>query len=411
MLFTYFLLFTSTQAQVLVETFAVGTQTGLHNYYGVRVILPQSYNYDVTIAGYVFDEGMGLNTDHPFSLTVTAGSTTAESAANFYETGPASGAQAQIASINYLYAGVSVLFEIASGILKFNSVSDVATVLNQLDTDYEAYNDNYESQYPNLTAEQLDDMDEQTGFDEFKPYRDFESLFAGFYSKRGEIENMEISWLANNFGGTDPDDVDLTFDDAENTIFNSTYSFKVGNDIYQLASDGMYLNGLLYADGMRFKKPANESLQGIYSNAVFLVNSSNSAIDAGPGCRTNKRLKKPFEPAGLNRKFELKVAINAIGVRNAVKAKVVHYRYKNGRWKKSRADLAVSIVGTTYYSNCYPRPTTSKVKPNNGGFLRKKRLKVTDSEVGGSIWWTQFGELTGSFATADGLSGALSLTW
>lgn len=67
--------------------------------------------------------------------------------------------------------------------------------------------------------------------------------------KRAELESIENTWLSNNFNGTDPDDVDLTFDDAENTIFNSSYSFKIGTDVYQLTSTGMYKNGILQDEG------------------------------------------------------------------------------------------------------------------------------------------------------------------
>jgi hypothetical protein len=69
------------QAQVTVEAIPADPQSGSHNYYfGVRVTLSQTYINNVTVNGYIYDEGGGSNTNNPFSLTVTAGNLTAETA-------------------------------------------------------------------------------------------------------------------------------------------------------------------------------------------------------------------------------------------------------------------------------------------------------------------------------------------
>ncbi len=167
-------------AQVTIEAFPMDPQTGQHNYFGVRASVPELQSNDVIVTGYIYDEGGAPNTNHPFTLTITAGDLTAETVATFYQTDPTANAAVVLGSITAYYAGVAITFDAANNRLKFNSTADVFTVINQLNADYETYNDNYEAQYPNLTAEQLDDMDEQNGFDEFKPYKDFEKLFTGY---------------------------------------------------------------------------------------------------------------------------------------------------------------------------------------------------------------------------------------
>lgn len=407
-------------------------QTGQYNYFGVRASVAELQSSDVIVTGYIYDEGGAPNTNHPFTLTITAGDLTAETLVTFYQTDPTANAAVVLGSITAYYAGVAITFDAANNRLKFNSTADVATVINQLDADYEAYNTNYENQYPNLTAEQLDDMDDQTGFDEFKPYKDFEKLFTGFYSKRAELEALELTWLNNNFTGTDPDDYDFAFDDGENTIFNEGGSFQVGSDVYELTSEGMYVGGILIDDtnglaSLDYKSVSENSLamlNPIHAKSINgLMNMNIAGLfwnsnyypkkqTAPNPCKTNKRLKIPIEPLNTNRRFELKVAISSIGVRNAVKAKVVHYKIgSNGKAKRARANLAVAVSGTTYYSNCAVRDYPSESKPNNGGFLRKKQLKVVDDEWGGTIWRTKTGELIGSFATSDGYTGSLPLTW
>ena len=247
LLFLQFLFFASVNAQVQFEIFPMDPQTGGNNYFGVRVSVAEAYNYDITATGFIYEEA-NPNTNHPFSLTITGGNLSAETAANFYAAGPASSASGHLGTIIYMYADVQVIFDATGNILKFNSTADVNTVLDQLEADYETHNQNYENQYPTLTSEQLDAMDEQTGFDQFKPFKDFENLFSGFTSQRASIEGIEAAWLANNFSGSDPDDTDLTFDDALNTIFNQSYSFSVGNTLYQLTTNGMYIGGVLNQD-------------------------------------------------------------------------------------------------------------------------------------------------------------------
>ncbi len=143
------------------------------------------------------------------------GQTTSQTDLDYFHCTPSSVLEVTITSVSpcpeitSTYAGVTITYEIGNNILRFNSSDDVNTVLDQLDADYENYNDNYENQYPNLTEDQLDDMDAQTGFDEFQTFRNFENLFSGFSSKRAEVENTETDWLNNNFESTDPDDIDL----------------------------------------------------------------------------------------------------------------------------------------------------------------------------------------------------------
>src|SRR5687768_18617402 len=62
---------------VTAEAFPMNPQTGSHNYFGVRVTLNQTISQDITVNGFIYDEG-SPNTNHPYSLTVTAGNLTAE---------------------------------------------------------------------------------------------------------------------------------------------------------------------------------------------------------------------------------------------------------------------------------------------------------------------------------------------
>lgn len=289
------------------------------------------------------------------------------------------------------YAGVQITYETSSGMLKFNSVADVNTVIEQLNTDYETYNANYDNQYPNYTADQLDSMDVINNFDEFRKFKDFENLLPGYFSKRGQIENTENTWLTNNFSGIDPDSIDLTFDDAENTIFNNSYSFKVGSSLYELRSEGLYVNGILQDDG-------------------------GASMSFGTVCKSNKKRKAFPTFDNDTRRFKIKVAIHSIAVRSGVHGKVVHYKKKNGSWKRKRAEMAVSCAGTVYDGNCANSFQFTDREPNSG-FRKRKQLATrrhtqAQPPSNSTIWKTYSGEVASSFDTPNtSIAGTLLLTF
>ena len=82
---------------VFAEAFPRNPQTGPHNYFGVRVSIAAIYGQDITVYGYVYDEG-SPDTNHPYQLTITAGNTSEETGDGYYQTGPANTATASVAS-------------------------------------------------------------------------------------------------------------------------------------------------------------------------------------------------------------------------------------------------------------------------------------------------------------------------
>lgn len=85
---------------VNAEAFPMSPQSGSHNYFGVRVTLNEAYGQDVTVNGYIYDEG-APNTNNPYSLTIPAGHLSAETDASFYQTDPSiGGASVDISSVS-----------------------------------------------------------------------------------------------------------------------------------------------------------------------------------------------------------------------------------------------------------------------------------------------------------------------
>ncbi len=86
-------------ATINAEAFPADPQSGPHNYFGVRVTIDQTYEQNITVQGYIYDEG-DPNTNTPFSLTVTTGNLTDETAVSFYQTSPTTTAVVTISSIS-----------------------------------------------------------------------------------------------------------------------------------------------------------------------------------------------------------------------------------------------------------------------------------------------------------------------
>jgi hypothetical protein len=423
----------STSAQycsgVSVQVYEANPQSGPYNVYGVMATIQAEYTDDITISGYIYPSTDQNNNHQSFSITIVKGTLSA-STGLFYQLGAGESADVMVESVSPCpevtswYAGVPIVYETANNLLRFNNLNDFNTVMDDLDAAYENWNQAYENNYPNLTPDQLDDIDDATGFDEFYEFRQFENMFAGFYSKRMEIENAETAWLNSDFATTDPESFDLTADDATNTVFNNNNSFKIGNDLYELTATGLYINGVLQIAGTDLHLPQREELaaiepvakDGLYSNINFPTQTALSGpsllsddfnILNNPGCKSNK--KDWTDVPGTNEKWRLKVAINSWAIRSGVKAKVCHYKRKNSHWKKRRAKLAVYLTGMVYDNLCTHLFDFSDRSPS-GGYKNRKQLK-TARHAGAVIWRTQSNQVYASFEDAGGTTGLLYLAF
>jgi len=95
---------TCLQAQICngvsVEAFPRQPQTGSHNYFGVRVALTQPYSQSVTVTGTIHSSvDPGSYPTAIFTLTVSAGSLTAQTSDDFYQMDPTGSAAVTVESV------------------------------------------------------------------------------------------------------------------------------------------------------------------------------------------------------------------------------------------------------------------------------------------------------------------------
>ncbi len=74
-------------------------QTGSNNYFGVRISIPETYTKNITVSGYIYEDG-SFNTNNPFTLTITAGNTSAETSDDFFITDPTGIAVVSVTSVS-----------------------------------------------------------------------------------------------------------------------------------------------------------------------------------------------------------------------------------------------------------------------------------------------------------------------
>jgi hypothetical protein len=253
------------------------------------------------------------------------------------------------------FGSVNITYYSASKLLRFNAESDLAYVLDKLEADYETYNTNYENQYPNYDANQLDIQDSILNFNEWQTVDNFEALFSGRVSKRKDLLTLENNWLNTAIDltdATDPDSLNYAEDYFHNALLNQEYKLIVGTSTFQYKLDGLYKNGIKY-----------EEDEGTGSTAI----SASGAVMAAAApvfctyCDTCKNWQRKSnwtiqftDTDGRKWKYKKVIAIRGISPdgRGYVRATIKGRRKSGSKWKRKRAYLMLQSNGSIWSSQC-----------------------------------------------------------
>jgi hypothetical protein len=258
--------------------------------------------------------------------------------------------------------------------LVFASSTAVVQAMDYLEHRYEQYSDAFASQYQGLTDDQLADIEESTGFNDERPFIDFENQY-GISSLRAQITAAEDLWLATTAGdetaGTDPDDTYM--DEVElRTLVNANGEIKVGSLYYVFLSDGSYYaysGSQLSATYLKSLKPD----QPLPSNIKFVDNSYNNSVSAiiPSDCRLAAK-NKAFKYNGNWRyKWKVKASDGPFYAGGRAKAVTKSYRKKFGHWQKRKA-----TIGAYVYGHVVDALECSTETDIGGLIVEKRRRKV-----------------------------------
>lgn len=291
---------------------------------------------------------------------------------------------ATLSSTIKVYGGVSISYYSSTGMLKFNSAADIATVLDKLESDYETYNTNYENQFPTYTADQLDVQDSISNFNQWQPVEAFEALFTGFLSKRKDLDNKENTWLNTYTDITDannPDSLDYSSDYAANAVANVSNKFIVGTETYEFKQHNLFKNGEPWEDDA-VGEPAFASTSTSGASIAAISFCSYCAL-----CRNWEREGKMSLPwtatDGRVWKFKKVIAIRGISgdARGHVKATIKCFRKVGSKYKKKRAYVSLQMQGSVFSNKCtqqraFNSGVYSSSRPRS--FYRKRYAAVAD---------------------------------
>jgi hypothetical protein len=133
------------------------------------------------------------------------------------------------------YATVSY----SNGMLVFNDTLHFKNVMQSLENEYEAWNDQFEATWGYLSSELYDKKAEQLRFDEEKPLKDFAKRF-GLTPLKSKINTEQDIWLTSNVlnMNTYPLRDYATTDPVLASMLNQQGEVKVGSTYYHVTEGG-----------------------------------------------------------------------------------------------------------------------------------------------------------------------------
>ncbi|HEY0768882.1 MAG TPA: hypothetical protein VGD31_00925, partial [Sphingobacteriaceae bacterium] len=220
---------------------------------------------------------------------------------------------------NPLYLGINPYpgVTLNNGVLEFIDLTAYENLLTQLENEVEQHNADFFDSRDYMTDDEINDLAETIGFDEFKPLRDFENYF-GFNSLRIQVENQINTWLSyphSTLSGYPEDNYKID-NEIEQTLLNTSGQIIIaGNpitkDVIMGPSPGPGDTGCIWED----RKIANED----YTSGRVL---KKKIIIDGESCNpsnycTPKAMFKgkglTFKKSGLFKKFATKMRVRLYG--------------------------------------------------------------------------------------------------
>lgn len=233
-------------------------------------------------------------------------------------------------------------------ILKFEDEDHYYHVLDGLQYQCNRWAEIFFTAYSNYTDEQLSNLADSLGFDEYQPLRIFESQFS-FENNLRTFRNEQIEIWAEQGRMTNPPTDSLVNCPIEQTLLSKYYEVCVGDTIYQLRGGGIILEiPIEIIDQLTTIRRTDdiESLVEDYPNVV--VNNGNS----GQGCYVPYWFKEGcrINPNNANKNFTWSFLYKKAHVGHKYKTTITMTNYKlfNGKWKRDKTVSGLASYTTLY---------------------------------------------------------------
>lgn len=223
---------------VNAETFPMNPQSGQYNYFGVKVSITQTYTQNITVHGYIYDDG-NYNTNHPFTLTITSGNLSAQTGDNFYQTDPTAVADVELSSVSPS--------TVTNGGVTFSTQCSINSPLDYLDSIGQIHNEFQDYVFSYLIAQDID-LTDTTNLKQI-----IQSKAETFFPSKG-ITYTDPSYITIANSGSNAYDFSTSgFSSQGATILNNLKSLEASYDpnndasffssLYSLQSQSLNLSG------------------------------------------------------------------------------------------------------------------------------------------------------------------------
>ncbi|MBK6524275.1 MAG: hypothetical protein IPG07_01235 [Crocinitomicaceae bacterium] len=215
------------------------------------------------------------------------------------------------------------------GILAFHDMESVVQTLDALESQYLNMETNYINSFPELSGEELTEMEIEFGYNENKPFEEFESYFS-FSSLRKLILSRSLAFDKSNVEN-DPDD-NFVREINIRTILNERYELKIGNSYYKFFSGGY----IQIVDGDRSK------LEDLERDITLALGMSNVIIegelgdDRAAGCNSMQFDTYNAYNSSVTRRIKCQISHQTWPWNRYVLAETTNYKKKNSGWDKIR---------------------------------------------------------------------------
>lgn len=260
-------------------------------------------------------------------------------------------------------------FELVCGtnIPHYATMQDFDEIYSCLDVEYDDYNDQYESQYSNLSDDDYDDQVESDGFNEEQTLDDWEVL-RNYNSLRTRLNAEEDLWLAGGMIGDDPFIHGLC-DIILMTMVNSDGDIKIGAALYHFEADG---SAIIVANGACSEFAQAKADPDYLSQYVQRVPSWFNPPET---CEHHEYDEGTEYYNAGNKKFIWRVDFDSYIQTSRAKSLIRNFRKKNGNWKRAAVKSYVYVGGRVWNNECVqnsPLSYDDKTK-------RRKRVGVRTS--------------------------------
>lgn len=227
--------------------------------------------------------------------------------------------------------------------LEFSNPQEYDETIELLVQKMDKWNDEFVDKYSSLSDEELNQKEEELGFNDQQPLIDFENS-KGFSSMRQAFFLEEEEWLNHEEldPTTDPSNK-YTFSEEEMALLNKNGEVKIGKSILKLTENG-YIE---FTDGDLEKlKRYNSGDMSVLSDPSV---STNIDMARSSTCKAWKK-RQDTDKYASNKKVTRHVHFHAYPWKGTSDSRLVSYKKRRRHWRRFRMNLGVASQNYWYNS-------------------------------------------------------------